>query len=163
MFRAQDEGHEKVSMLSPVNTVHVSPEEARAGASMKVTRLQAALTSLGPNDHAERSSLEASLRKAQEQEKQTAQFIERAKKRLTSAEEWVQWAQDWRSECAKELNEAELRLERIRAEAAEPLAAPPAPVVELQCQRPLYSRVQASHPMQSLPKQPSWWRNEFQR
>ena len=97
-----------------------------------------------------------------EQEKQTAQFIERAKKRLTSAEEWVQWAQDWRSECAKELHEAELRLERIRAEAAEPLAAPPAPpdweaevmrlrqqVVELQCQRPLYSRVQASHPMQS--------------
>ena len=149
----------------------LSPEEARAGASTKVTRLQAALTSLGPNDHAERFSLEASLRKAQqqattppvaEQAEQTAQFIKRAKKRLSSAEEWVQLPQDWRSECAKELHEAELRLERIRAEASEPLAPPPAPpdceadvmrlrqqVVELQCQRPLFSRVQASHPMQS--------------
>ena len=50
MFRAQGDGDEKVSIFSPVNTVHVSPEEARAGASLKVTRLQAALTSLGPNE-----------------------------------------------------------------------------------------------------------------
>ena len=149
----------------------LTPEEVRAGASTKITRLQAALQSLGPNDHAERSSLEASLKKAQQQAtippvaqqaEQTAQFIERAKKRLSSAEEWVQWAQDWRSECAKELHDAELRLARIRAEVAEVVEDPSAPpdweaearrlrqqVAELQCQRPLYSRVQASHPIQS--------------
>ena len=91
----------------------LSPEEVRAGASTKVSRLQAALTSLGPNDHGERAVLEVSLRKAQqqatvppvaEQAEQTAQFIERAKKRLSNADEWVQWAQEWRTECAKELH-----------------------------------------------------------
>ena len=65
---------------------------------------------LGPNDHAERSSLEASLRKAQqqatfplvaEQAEQTAQKNREGHETVTSAEEWVQWAQDWRSESAK--------------------------------------------------------------
>ena len=167
MFRAQDdrwrrEGqHAQASQPRP----RLSSEEARAGASLKVT--------FGPNDHAQRFLLEASFRRAQqqatsplvaEQAEQTAQFIERAKKRLTSAEEW---AQDWRSECATELHEAELRLEIIRAEAAEPLAAPPAPpdweaevmrlrqqVVELQCQRPLCS-VQASHHAQLVEERAS--------
>ena len=45
----------------------LSPEEVRAGTSTKVSRLQAALTSLGPNDHGERAVLEVSLRKTQQQ------------------------------------------------------------------------------------------------
>ena len=49
-----------------------------------------------------------SLRKAQqdiplvaEQAERTARFIERAKKRLSNADEWVQWAQERRTEWPK--------------------------------------------------------------
>ena len=155
----RSKSHTSVSGGSPFRCFH------------EVTRLQAALTSLGPNDHAERAALEVSLRKAQkqataplvaEQAEQTAMFIERAKKRLSNAEEWVQWAQGWRSECAKDLNDAELRLQRFRAEAEGTVAYPPAPpdceaevrrlrqqVTELPCQKQFYSRVQASHSVQS--------------
>ena len=97
----------------------LSPEESRAGAATKVARLQAALLTLGPEDLVEKAALEASLQKTQvqatvpplaEQVKWTTQFIERAKRRLSSASEWVQWAQDWHSPCSKELAKAEKRL-----------------------------------------------------
>ena len=150
----------------------LSPEESRAGATTKVARLQAALLTLGPEDLVEKAALEASLQKAQvqatvppvaEQVKQTTQFIERAKRRLSSASEWVQWAQDWHSQCSKELAEAEERLVRLRAEEVHPMEEVIVTdweaeaktlrqqIVELEGQRKssVMSRVVASHPEQS--------------
>ena len=150
----------------------LSPEESRADASTKVARLQAALLTLGPEDLVEKAALEASLQKAQvqatvppvaEQVKQTTQFIERAKKRLSSASEWVQWAQDWRSQRSKELAEAEERLVRLQAEEVHPMEevvgkdweteakALRQQIVELECRRQssVFTRVAAAHPVQS--------------
>ena len=56
-----------VSPTSPCGRSTPCTFVSRGGASTKVSRLQAALTSLGPNDHGERAVLEVSLRKAQQQ------------------------------------------------------------------------------------------------
>ena len=70
----------------------------------------------------ERTVLEAALKKAMvqavippvsEQIDHTEKFIKRAKKRQ-HAEEYVQWAQEWKVECEKELMEAEERLLKLR-------------------------------------------------
>ena len=103
---AQGVGGENLSLLvSQVSPVHACRrEECRAGATTQVARLQVALPKLGTEDLAEKAALEASLQKAQlqvtvppvaEQVKETTQFIERAKRRLSSASECVQWAQVW--------------------------------------------------------------------
>ena len=149
----------------------LSPEESRADAT-KVARLQAALLTLGPEDLVEKAALEASLQKAQvqatvppvaEQVKQTTQFIERAKKRLSSASKWVHWAQDWHSQCSKELAEAEERLVRLRAKEVHPMEevvgkdweaeakALRQQIVELEGRRQssVFNRVAAAHPVQS--------------
>ena len=47
------------------------------------------------------------------------------------AEEYVQWAQDWKVECEKELSEAKERLSRLRFEAERPIAAVPDSVTEV--------------------------------
>ena len=92
------------------------------------------LWQFGEDDAVERSALEAALKKAQTQAvippvaeriEQTQKFIERARKRVSVAEEYVQWAQDWKVECEKELSEAEERLWRLRFEAERPVAAVP--------------------------------------
>ena len=121
--------------------VRRNPDEVRLGASTKITRLQSALAVLGEDDVVERSALEAALKKAQvqavippvaERIEQTQKFIERAKKRVVLADECVQWAQDWKVECEKELSEAQERLSRLRFEAERPMAAVPESATEVQ-------------------------------
>ena len=96
-----------------------TPDQVWAGASSKIVRLQSAIAALGEDDNVERSALDAALKKAQaqavvpavtEQIAQTEKFIERAKRRVTHAEEYVQWAQEWKVQCDKELADAEERL-----------------------------------------------------
>ena len=110
-------------------------------ASNKITRLQSALAVLGEDDETERSTLEVALKKAQaqavvppvsEQIEDTQKFIERAKKRVVLADEYVQWAQEWEVECDKELLEAEERLARLRMEAERPTLPVPDPATEVQ-------------------------------
>ena len=121
--------------------VRRNPDEVRLGASTKISWFQTALAVLGEDDAVERSALEAALKKAQvqavippvaERIEQTQKFIERARKRVLVAEEYVQWAQDWKVECEKELSEAEERLSRLRSEAERPMAAVPESVTEVQ-------------------------------
>ena len=117
-----------------------NPDEVRVGASDKITRLQSALAVLGEDDETERSALEVALKKAQaqavvppvsEQIEHTQKFIERAKKRVVLADEYVQWAQEWKVECDKELLEAEDRLARLRVEVERPTPVPD-PATEVQ-------------------------------
>ena len=111
-----------------------TPDQVWAGASSKIVRSQSAIAALGEDDNVERSALDAALKKAQaqavvppvtEQIAQTEKFIERAKRRVTHAEEHVQWAQEWKVQCDKELADAEERLSRLRIEVELP---PPVPV-----------------------------------
>ena len=116
-------------------------DEVRVGASNKITRLQSALAVLGEDDDTDRSTLEVALKKAQaqavvpsvsEQIEDTQKFIERAKKRVVFADEYVQWAQEWKVECDKELLEAGDRLARLRMEAERPAPPVPDPATEVQ-------------------------------
>ena len=118
-----------------------NPDEVRVGASNKITRLQSALAVLGEDDETERSALEVALKKAQaqavvppvsEQIEDTQKFIECARKRVVLADEYVQWAQEWKVECDKELLEAEERLARLRMEAERPASPVPDPATEVQ-------------------------------
>ena len=100
-----------------------------------------------------------------EQGNQTAHFIERAKKRLTSAGSGSSGLKigDWSvpKSCTKPncVWKGSVQKPRNRWQLPSPPPAPPdwgsevmrlrQQVVELLCQRPLHSRVQASHPMQS--------------
>ena len=77
------------------------PSEVRAAASTRISRLQGAVASLGPDDTEERKVLEAALKKAKTQaavppvEDQIAmsvKFLERARKRLAVADTEVQAA-----------------------------------------------------------------------
>ena len=121
------------------STRGLAPEEVRQEAATKIARLEAALLTLGPEDQTEKAVLEVSLRKARQQAivppvadqiEHTTKFLERAKKRLSNAAEWVQWAQDWHSQCSKDITEAEERLARLQTES-------------------VFSRVSSSHPVQS--------------
>ena len=76
-----------------------NPDEVQVGASNKITRLQSALAVLDEDDETERSALEVALKKAQaqdvipsvlEQIEHTQKFIERAKKLVVLADEYVQ-------------------------------------------------------------------------
>ena len=101
---------------------------------------KSALAVLGEDDETERSALEVALKKAQAQavvppcrsSEDTQKFIERAKKRVVLADEYVQWAQEWKVECDKELLEAEERLARLRMEAERPTSLVPDPATEVQ-------------------------------
>ena len=160
-------------LVSPVSTVHVCRQ--RNPVQELPPRLQGCKLLCSHWDQrisSRKAALEASLQKAQvqatappvaEQVKQTTQFIEPAKRRLSSASEWVQWAQDWHSQCSKELAEAEERLVRFRTEEVQPMEevvvsdweaeakALRQQIVELEGQRKssVLSRVVASHPEQS--------------
>ena len=98
-----------------------SPEEVRSSASTEVTRLQAALMSLGPNNHVERAALEVSWRKAH---KQTTTQLDAERAVHRDCEESVVQC---RRVGPKEKNEAELWQQRLRAEAEEVIAELPTP------------------------------------
>ena len=78
-----------------------------------------------------------------EQIEQTQKFIERAKKRVLVAEEYLQWAEEWKVECEKELSEAEERLSRLRFEADRPMAPVPVSVTEVQRLQQQFAEAQA--------------------
>ena len=131
-----------------------NPDEVRVGASNEITRLQSALAVLGEDDKTEMSALVAP-KKAQaqavvppvsEQIEHTQKFIERSKKRVVFAEECVQWAQDWKVECDRELLEAEERLARLLVEAERPTALVPDPATEVQRLRHQLAQAQAQLP-----------------
>ena len=106
-----------------------TPEQARSEASTRVSRLQAALSSLGGGDAAERRALEAASAKAQKQAEEmpvarqievTKDFITRAKMRMLVADEKIRLAQaavqdamDEKEYDLREVPLAEARLERL--------------------------------------------------
>ena len=57
-----------------------------------------------------------------------------ARKRVVLAEEYVQWAQEWKVECEKELSEAKEGLARLRLEVERPAVTVPGPSNGGQCQ-----------------------------
>ena len=154
-----------------------TPEQARSEASTRVSRLQAALSSLGDGDAAEKRALEVALVKAQKQAEEmpvarqievTKEFIMRAKKRMLVADEKIRLAQvalqdamDEKEYDLREVPLAEARLERLQKEVVPPRQTPPASVVsdlegEVQRLRTQLAQVQAAqtpkvgrHPPQS--------------
>ena len=113
--------------------VSKSPDEVRQLAISKVTRLQAAIASLGTDDYDELSSLQQALKRAQQQAivppveqriADCAQFIERAKKRVDSAKEDVKKATEVQRLREEELAVAEQRLADLQQEASKAAAAP---------------------------------------
>ena len=122
-----------------------TPEQARSEASTRVSRLQAALSSLGDGDAAEKRALEVALAKAQKQAEEmpvarqievTKEFITRAKKRMLVADEKIRLAQvalqdamDEKEYDLREVPLAEARLERLQKEVVPPRQTPPASVV----------------------------------
>ena len=118
-----------------------TPEQVRSDASTKVSRLQAALRSLGDGDVEERRALELALSKAQKQAEDlpvarqievTKEFIARAKKRMLVADEKIRLAQvalqDAMEEKEYDIREvplAEARLERLQKEIVPRRQTPP--------------------------------------
>ena len=87
----------------------VSLGQFTAVASSKISRLESAMAALGEDDISERTVLEVALKRAKvqavippvsEQLDHTEKFIERARKRQ-HAEEYAQWAKEWKVECEK--------------------------------------------------------------
>ena len=117
----------------PKRSAHVAIRTQCGGGGSKITRLQSALAFLGEDDGLERSAFEG--------------CIERAKKRVVVAEEYVQWAQEWKVECEKELSEAEERLSRLRLKAERPMAPVPDPPTEVQrLQQPVCGGASSTSP-----------------
>ena len=122
-----------------------TPEQVRSDASTKVSRLQAALNSLGDGDVEEKHVLELALSKAQKQAEEmpvdrqievTKDFIARAKRRMIVADEKIRLAkvalQDARDERDYDMREvplAEARLERLQKEVAPLCQTPPVSLV----------------------------------
>ena len=122
-----------------------TPEQVRSDASTKVSRLQAALSSLGDGDVEEKRALELALVKAQKQSEElpvarqieiTKEFIARAKKRILVADEKIRLAQvalqDARDEKEYDVREvplAEARLERLLKEVVPVRQTPPVSTV----------------------------------
>ena len=109
-------------------------------ASTRVTRLQAAIASLGPDDLEEQKMLDAALQKAKSQAvvppvedriAQCVKFLERAKKRLAVAETELQSAVQKKSQCEQEVAEGDLA--RMREEV--PVPADPDEDANVEVQR----------------------------
>ena len=119
-----------------------TPDTIRSEASMRVSRLQAAINSLGDGDAEAKKALESSLAKAQKQAEvphsrqieETREFIARARKRILHADEKIRLAEQAVAEAKeekeydlRELPLAESRLERLQAEERVPTSCPAAP------------------------------------
>ena len=119
-----------------------TPDTIRAEASTRVSRLQAAINSLGDGDAEAKKALESSLAKAQKQAEvphtrqieETREFIARARKRILHADEKIRLAEQAVAEAKeekeydlRELPLAESRLERLQAEERVPTSCPAAP------------------------------------
>ena len=160
VWRAGDKGarHTKTCNRSG------SAGESRLGqshSSREARKLEKALEVMSDVDGPAVEALRVELKKAQNasavppldvQIQQCESFISRSERRL--AEIHTQRITEEES-----LAEARARLERLRSETIAELSVPTdwetevkklrQQVAELQCQKPLYSRVQASHPVQS--------------
>ena len=110
-----------------------SPPEVHAAAHSKIERLQAAISTLGVADMAEKESLVKSLHCAQaqavvppvsEQIVSTQGFIERERKRLAAAEEAVLFAVKNRDESLEALAQRKKRLEELQSQQRSPFAGP---------------------------------------
>ena len=117
---------------SHVPRVSKSPDDVRKCAFSKVARLQAAIASLDEDDQ-ETSSLQHALKRAQQQTvlppvdqriAHCVQFIERAKKRVQSAEADVKKAVEAQCLREEELAVAEQRLVDLQQEAARAVVVP---------------------------------------
>ena len=155
-----------------------TPEQVRSDASTKVSRLQAALNSLGDGDVEEKRALESALSKAQKQAEElpvarqievTKVFIARTKKRMIVADEKIRLAQvalqDARDEKEYDMREvplAEARLERLQKEVVPLHQTPPISTVsdleaEVQRLRSQLAQMEVTnaegglHPPQSSP------------
>ena len=98
-------------------------------------RLQSAVDALGDDNSSEAKMLRDTLKKAQQEATSApvgvrldacAQFVERARNRLSKADEALRKAQDDRARLEQELRDGEQRLEALRVEASEQVRAPPA-------------------------------------
>ena len=102
-----------------------------------MTRLQAAIASVGPDDLEEKKVLDAALMKDKTQVEdriaQSMKFVERAKKRLAAAETELQSAVQKKSQRAQEVAEAEADLARMREEV--PVPAEPDEDAKVEVQR----------------------------
>ena len=108
-----------------------TPDTIRAEASTRVSRLRAAIDSLGDGDAEARKALESSLAKAKKQAEvphtrqieETREFIARTRKRILHADEKIRLAEQAVAKAKeekeydlRELPLAESRLERLQAE-----------------------------------------------
>ena len=102
----------------------------------RVVRLQAALDAMGNTEGPEVQSLREGLRKAKqavspgpvgERLDRCAQFICRAEKRLRKADEALEKLQADRASLVREFAEGRARLDALRTEASQEMAAPPQP------------------------------------
>ena len=122
-----------------------------------MTRLQAAIASLGPDDLEEKKMLDAALLKAKSQAlvppvedriAQCVKFLERAKKRLAVAETEFQSAVQKKSQCEQEVAEGEADLARMREEV--PVPADPDEDASIEVQR-LKARLAQLEPIHGRP------------
>ena len=105
-----------------------TPQESRAEAQARVSRLQTAIAALDPEDIDAMESLSKALKKAQAQAKippwkaeieACKQYIERVRKRIAKADEAIVQAQVAKAEDEAEVVKAEQRLERLQSESTE--------------------------------------------
>ena len=149
-----------VARPAPDPVRRVSPDLARVTAQERARKLEKALEVMSDVEGPAVEAIRVELKKAQNaaavlaldvQIQQCESFITRSERRLAEI--------DAQRVAEEESTEAKARLERLRSEV---IAEPSVPtdwetevkkfrqqVAELQCQKPLYSRVQASHPVQS--------------
>ena len=136
---ASQEGQRQIAPV--VARVRRTPDQLRADASTRVSRLRAAIDLLGEGDAEEKRVLQLSLQKAEQQAEvlplsrqiaATKEFIERAKKRIPLADKKIRVARvalqdalDEKEFDSRELPLAEARLEQLLAETV------PVPPVEV--------------------------------
>ena len=122
---------------SQPSQVHVrrGPPQASPVAQERVVRLQSAVDALADDNSSEAKMLRDALKKAQQEATSApvgvrldacAQFVERARNRLSKADEALRKAQNDRARSEQELRDGEQRLEALRVEASEQIRAPPA-------------------------------------
>ena len=98
----------------PVPEVRRGPPQVSPVAQERVVRLQTAVDALGDDN-----SPEATLAPVGVRLDACAQFVERARNRLSRADEELRKAQDERVRLEQELRDGEQRLEALRVEASE--------------------------------------------
>ena len=119
----------------PVPEVRRGPPQVSPAAQVRVVRLQSAVDALGDDNSSEAKMLRDALKKAQQEATSApvgvrldacAQFVGRARNRLSKADEALRKAQDDRARLEQELRDGEQRLEALRVEASEQVRVPPA-------------------------------------